>query len=143
MNGSGADIAAGDLVLIGLPNQPPEICRMCRGARCNITPTRGQAPSVTYWPLYQHHPLRSLPQDGRQGGADLTHFISMECTPNTAWDIFSEKVEALQEDAALVFPIGKKIKVTSMHLTLATLLLKEEEVQKVQNQLPELTQTLF
>ena len=25
-NQSGADIAAGDLVLIGLPNQPPEIC---------------------------------------------------------------------------------------------------------------------
>ena len=40
----------------------------------------------------------------------------------------------------MVFPMGKKIKVTSMHLTLATLLLKEEEVQKVQNQLPELTQ---
>ena len=67
----------------------------------------------------------------------------MECTPNTAWDIFSEKVEALQEDAALVFPIGKKIKVTSMHLTIADPLLKEEEVQKVQNQPPELTQTLF
>ena len=33
VNGSGADIATGDLVLIGLPNQPPEICRMCRGAR--------------------------------------------------------------------------------------------------------------
>ena len=103
-------------------------------------PTRGQAPSVAYWPLYQHHPLRSLPQDGLQGGADLTHFTSMECTPNTAWDIFSEKVEALQEDAALVFPIGKKIKVTSMHLTIGTLLLKEEEVQKVHDQLQELTQ---
>ena len=34
MNGSGADIAAGDLVLIGLPNQPPEICFVeCTEAR--------------------------------------------------------------------------------------------------------------
>ena len=64
----------------------------------------------------------------------------MECTPDTAWDIFREKVEALQEDAALVFPMGKKIKVTSMHLTIGTLLLKEEEVQKVHDQLQELTQ---
>ena len=36
-----------------------------------------------------------------------------------------------------MFPIGNKIKVTSMHLTIATLLLKEEEVEKVQNQLPD------
>ena len=27
-NHSGADISVGDLVLIGLPNQPPEICRV-------------------------------------------------------------------------------------------------------------------
>ena len=40
----------------------------------------------------------------------------------------------------MVFPMGKKMKVTSMHLTIATLLLKEDEVQKVQDQLPELTQ---
>ena len=49
-------------------------------------------------------------------------------------------MEALQEDAALVYPMGKKMKVSSMHLTIATLLLKEDEVQNVLNQLPELTQ---
>ena len=64
----------------------------------------------------------------------------MECTPDTAWDIFREKVEALQEDAALVLPMGKKIKVTYMNLTIGTLLLKDDEVQKVQDQLPEMTQ---
>ena len=42
----------------------------------------------------------------------------MECTPDISWDIFREKVEALQEDAALVLPMGKKIKVTYMHLTI-------------------------
>ena len=72
-------------------------------------------------------------------GQTFTHFISMECTPDRAWDVFREKVEALQQDAALVFLMGKKRKVTSMHLTIATLLLKEDEVQKVQDQLPELT----
>ena len=67
----------------------------------------------------------------------------MECTPDMAWDIFREKVEALQEDAALVFPMGKKIKVTSMHLTIGTLLLNDDEVQKVQYQLPEMTQKFW
>ena len=56
------------------------------------------------------------------------------------WNIFQEKVEALQKDTGLIFPMGKKIKFTSMHLTIATLLLKEDEVQKVQYQLPELSQ---
>ena len=64
----------------------------------------------------------------------------MECSPDTAWDICRWKVEALQDDAAQAFPLGKKTKVTSMHLTLRTLLLKDDEVQKVQAQLPEITQ---
>ena len=49
-------------------------------------------------------------------------------------------MEVLQDDAAQVFPLDKKTMVTFMHLTLRTLLLKEDEVQKVQDQLPEITQ---
>ena len=73
-------------------------------------------------------------------GQNFTHFISMECLPDNAWNKFKEKVQSLQDAAALVFPMGKRIKITSMHLTIATLRLVEtEEVQEVRDRLPEIT----
>ena len=39
-----------------------------------------------------------------------------------------------------VFPMGKRVKINSMHLNLGTLLLKVDELHKVEAQLPEITQ---
>ena len=52
----------------------------------------------------------------------------MECSLDLAWDYFKEKVKALQDDVAQVFTTGKRVMVESMHLTVLTLMLKEEEV---------------
>ena len=131
-NHLGADIAAGDLVLIGLPNQPPEICFVENAEARDVTLPRsgGKLLQLPAGHCTNITPFAHGPKMASREGQTFTHFISMECTPNTAWDVFREKVEALQEDAALVFPMGKKIKVTSMHLTIATLLLKEDKVQR-------------
>ena len=49
-------------------------------------------------------------------------------------------MEALQDDVPQVFTTGKRVKVESMHLTVATLTLKEKEVQRTDDQLKEVTQ---
>ena len=48
-------------------------------------------------------------------------------------------VQKLQEEIAQVFSSGKKVKVDSMHLTIRTLLLHNGEIEKVEEELKEIT----
>ena len=75
----------------------------------------------------------------RENG-QFTHFISLECQRGEEWGPFRGKVQGLQDEIAQVFGTGKKVKVESMHLTLGTLLLHEEEVEKIKMELKEITE---
>ena len=94
-NVTGADIAAGELVLIGLPNQPPEICFLeCSEARDETL----RRPGGKLFQLPAGHctnitPYTRFPKMASREGQTFTHFISMEYTPDTAWNIFRDKVE--------------------------------------------------
>ena len=110
------------MVLIGLPNQLPEICFVENAEARDVTLRQsggnllqlpaGQCTNIT--------PFARGPKMASREGQTFTHFISMECTPDMAWDVFREKVEALREDATLVFLMGKKMKVSSMHTWTST-----------------------
>ena len=85
-NHSGADISVGDLVLIGLPNQPPEICRVESAEARDVTLRRlgGKLLQLPAGHCTNITPLAHAPKMASREGQAFTHFISMECTPDMA-----------------------------------------------------------
>ena len=61
----------------------------------------------------------------------MSHFISLEIKKDKMLEIFSEKLKVLQEDLAQVPDIGKPAKATSVHITVATLNIRSEEMEMV------------
>ena len=61
----------------------------------------------------------------------MSHFLSLEIQKNKLLEIFSRKLNALQEDLAQVPDIGKPTKTTSVHITVAALSIRKEELEVV------------
>ena len=60
-----------------------------------------------------------------------SHFISLEVKNDGLLDIFKEKLRAMQEDLAQVPDIGKPTKSGSVHITVATLSIHDQEMETV------------
>ena len=65
----------------------------------------------------------------------MTHFLSLEIQRNELLEIFSRKLNALQQDLAQWPGIGKPTKTTSVHVTVAVLSLRKEELEVVTEKL--------
>ena len=61
----------------------------------------------------------------------MSHFLSLEIQRNKLLEIFSGKLNVLQEDLAQVPDIGKPAKTTSVHITVAALNIRSEELEMV------------
>ena len=61
----------------------------------------------------------------------MSHFLSLEIQKNKLLEIFSGKLNVLQEDLAQVPDIGKPAKTTSVHITVAALNIRSEELEMV------------
>ena len=61
----------------------------------------------------------------------MSHFLSLEIQRNELLEIFSRKLNALQQDLAQWPGIGKPTKTTSVHVTVAVLSLRKEELEVV------------
>ena len=62
---------------------------------------------------------------------EMTHFLSFEIQKNKLLEVFSEKLKVLQEDMDQVPGIGKPAKTTSVHITVAALNIRSEELEMV------------
>ena len=61
----------------------------------------------------------------------MSHFLSLEIQKNELLEIFSRKLNALQQDLAQWPGIGKPTKTTSVHVTVAALSVSKEELEEV------------
>ena len=61
----------------------------------------------------------------------MTHFLSLEIQRNELLEIFSRKLNALQQDLAQWPGIGKPTKTTSVHVTVAALCISKKELEEV------------
>ena len=61
----------------------------------------------------------------------MSHFLSLEIQRNELLEIFSRKLNALQQDLAQWPGIGKPTKTTSVHVTVAALSIRKEELEVV------------
>ena len=66
-----------------------------------------------------------------RNGEEMSHFISLEIQENRLLEVFSEKLKVLQEDMDQVPGIGKPTKPTSIHITVAVLNIRSEELAMV------------
>jgi 2'-5' RNA ligase len=70
---------------------------------------------------------------GTRQGETFTHFLSLEYKKDETFKLFQRKVADLQEKVSEVAGVGKPSKPESLHLTIATLKVTEEEVTELKN----------
>ena len=68
---------------------------------------------------------------GTRQGETFTHFLSLEYKKDETFKGFQRKVADLQEKVSEVVGVGKPSKPDSLHLTIATLKVTEEEVTEL------------
>ena len=127
----------GDIVLTELPNQTPELGYVEFADTRNVTLRRADGRRVQL-PLAACTVTSLATLDSEMASREngqFTHFISLECQKGDEWGPFREEVQRLQDEIAQVFNTGKRVKVDSLHLTLGTLLLHPEEIEKIQMEL--------
>ena len=61
----------------------------------------------------------------------MSHFISLEIRRDKLMEAFVERLQELQQDLSLVPNIGKPVKTASLHITMATLNIHDEEMSMV------------
>ena len=130
-NKSSPSIEVGGVVLLSLDNKPPQLGVVTTAGLRDVT-VRLRGGRVAALPVGQCVPVTPGRNNmENRNGEEMSHFLSFEIQKNRLLEVFSEKLKTLQEDMDQVPGIGKPTKTTSIHITVAALNIRSEELDMV------------